>query len=129
MGHVYTPTSNDIPLAAHTMVKAFTGDPFNEYFYNFMPDQLHPPRGTQRMTALEIYNHMKDAIVLAVDDSDRKCAGVSLWVPPRIEPLGWLESVGKWLRMCAFTFMDRIYYHNRGINRKVGLFLNKMKLM
>jgi len=120
MVHVYKPTTSELPAAAHTMVKAFTGDPFNEYFYNFMSDQRNPPRGTEEMTAMEIYNHMKDALVIAVDDGDQKCAGVALWVPPLLQPIGWFGLVGRFLRKCLLGLMGRFYYRNRGINRKVG---------
>jgi hypothetical protein len=128
MGNVYIPSTKDISAAAHTMVTAFLGDPFNKYFYNLVPDQRHRQSGTEEMTALEIYSHMKDALVLAVDDGDQKCAGVALWVPPRLEPIGWFDLVGRFIRKCALSLVGRFYYRNRGTNRQVGSSLNESNL-
>jgi hypothetical protein len=121
MSQVYTATPADVKDAAHTIVRAFIRDPFNVYFYNLMPDQSNPPCGTEEMMAIHIYNKILTDLVLVVDDEDRKCAGVALWMPPRFEPLGWFEWGAKWIHSVYGGIMGHFYYRDRGINRQVVL--------
>lgn len=126
MPQVYAATPADVKDAAHTVVKAFIRDPFNAYFYNFMPDQSNPPWGTEEMMALNIHNNLLTDIVLVVDDGNRKCAGVALWTPPRFEPLGWIERVIKLIHSAYGGLMGYLYYRNRGINRAVCLYTMRL---
>lgn len=119
MPQVYVATPAEVKDAAHTIVKAFIHDPFNAFFYNLMPDQSNPPRGTEEMMAIHIHNKTLTDLVLVVDDGDRKCAGVALWIPPRFEPLGWFEWGVKWIHSVYGGVMGHLYYRNRGINRQV----------
>jgi hypothetical protein len=126
MPQVYAATPADVRDAARTIVKAFIRDPFNAYFYNYIPDQSNPPWGTEEMMALNIRNNLLTDIVLVVDDGNRKCAGVALWTPPRFEPLGWIEWCAKLIYSAYGGLMGYFYYRNRGINRAVCLFLIKL---
>ena len=119
MPRVYSATPADVKYAAHTVVKAFTRDPFNAYFYNLMPDQANPPWGTEEMMAIHIQNKLFTDLVLVVDDGNRKCAGVALWAPPRTEPLGWIEWGVKLLHSAYGSLMGHLYYRHRGVNRRV----------
>lgn len=126
MPQVYAATTADVKDAARTVVKAFIRDPFNAYFYNYMPDQSNPPWGTEEMMALNIRNNLLTDIVLVVDDENRKCAGVALWTPPRFEPLGWIEWSAKLIYSAYGGLMGYFYYRNRGINRAVRLSQGKL---
>jgi hypothetical protein len=111
-------TSADVQLAAHTIVKAFTRDPFNVYLYNNMADQDHPPWGTEEMMALRIAYTMTTELVFVAHDGEDRCAGVALWAPPQPEPLGW----GQWAAQTVTSVQARfacLYYGSRGMNRKV----------
>ena len=119
MPQVYIATPADVKDAAHTVVKAFIGDPFNAFFYNLMPDQSNPPWGTEEMMALGIQNNLLTDLVLVVDDGNRKCAGVALWTPPRFDPTGWVEWGAKLIHSAYSGIMGYLYYRNRGINRAV----------
>jgi hypothetical protein len=119
MPQVYNATPADVKDAAHTIVKAFISDPFNVYFYNLMLDQNNPPWGTEEMMAIHIHNSLFTDIVLVLDDEERKCAGVAMWTPPRLEPLGWMEWGAKLIHSTYGGLMGLLYYRNRGINRIV----------
>jgi hypothetical protein len=118
MAQVSVATPAHIKDAAHTIVQAFLGDPFNLYLYNYIADQDHPPWGTEEMMALRIWLTMVSELVLVVEDGDSRCAGVALWEPPQSEPLSW----GVWARVTARSMYMRLaclYYGSRGVNLKV----------
>jgi hypothetical protein len=119
MHRVYSATPADVKYAAHTIVKAFIGDPFNAYFYNYMKDQTNPPWGTEEMMEIHIYHNLLTKLVLAVDEGNTKCAGVALWDVPRVEPMGWLEWTASLIHTAYGGLMGYLYYRDRGINRKV----------
>ena len=124
MPQVYNATPRDVKDAAHSIVKAFIRDPFNTYFYNLMQDPDNPPCGTEEMMAIHIYGNLLTDLVLVADDGDRRCAGVALWTPPRVHPIGWFEWGMKFLHAAYTHIMGSLYYTNRGMNRQVLLHQN-----
>jgi len=116
---VHQATPVDVKAAAETIVQAFIGDPFNAYFYNLMPDPNNPPWGTKQRMEMHIYNMLFTDLVLVVDDGSRPCAGVALWIPPRLEPVGWIESGAKLLHSAYTELVGYLYYRNTGENREV----------
>lgn len=121
---VYKASSGDVKDAASTIVKAFINDPFNAYFYNLMPDPEHPPYGTEEMMAHHIRNELLTELVLVADDRERSCAAVALWDPPRRKALGWFRWTLKKLHKAYTNLLGLLYYRNRGVNRKVRVFIH-----
>jgi hypothetical protein len=116
---VYTASSLDVRNAANTIVQAFVDDPFNAYFYNLRRCTEGVAPGTEEMMAVHIANLLLTEWVLLVDDSGRKGAGVALWEPPRLQPLGWWKWGVKKFCSAYEVLIGLLYYRNRGVNRRV----------
>lgn len=116
---------SDIPLAARTIAEVMcVSYPLIAFVYDGKSPPLVPvPCGKPELLSISLYQTAFNGLVLKVDDSNQKCAGVAVWTGPVRK--SFVGNLVRWLMFAPlylWLFFCMVYYGFRGnrMNKKVN---------
>jgi len=120
-------TPEDIPAAITTIQSAFVDDPFNFFIYDH--ERFSPSRNAASL-GIRLRWGINNGHVIVAHTSERQCAGVAMWVPPK--PLKakqtWWEWGQSWWLWTQQVGMN-LWYGRGGLRVDVSFLISRSHLM